>query len=231
MSDTTATTDTSTDAANAAAAASAAQQAATDAADTDTTTTDASQGQAQTNPWDDPAAARAEIERLRRENASERVTAKEKAAAAERERILKLLNPEAEAPTVESLSAQIQEKDQTLTQAQADAAAAKLELAVYKAAPLAKADAAALLDSNSFRQAVADIDPTDTEAITAAITAATQTNPRLKASQAAAVGGADIAGGAGQSRTYTRAQLADPAFYQANKTDILAALTEGRIRE
>lgn len=181
------------------------------------------------DPWDDPATARAEIERLRRENGSERVNAKQAAAAAERERILRLLNPEAEAPTVESLSAQIQEKDQTLTQAQADAAAAKLELAVYKAAPIAKADAAALLDSNSFRAAVADIDPTDTDAITAAITAATQTNPRLKASQAAAVGGADIAGGAGQSRTYTRAQLADPAFFQANKTDIHAALAQGRI--
>jgi hypothetical protein len=183
------------------------------------------------DPWDDPATARAEIERLRRENGSERVNAKQAAAAAERERILRLLNPEAEAPTVESLSAQIQEKDQTLTQAQADAAAAKLELAVYKAAPIAKADAAALLDSNSFRAAVADIDPTDTDAITAAITAATQTNPRLKASQAAAVGGADIAGGAGQSRTYTRAQLADPAFFQANKSDILAAVSDGRIRE
>lgn len=222
MSDTTATdtTDTTTDVTD---------QSAQDAQTTDTTT-DAGQ-QAATNPWDDPAAARAEIERLRRENASERVNAKNTAAEAERQRILKLLSPEAESPTVESLSAQIQEKDQTLTQAQADAAAAKLELAVYKNAAAAKADPAALLDSNSFRTAVADIDPTDTDAILAAITAATTTNPRLKATQAAAVGGADIAGGAGQSRTYTRAQLADQAFYQANKSDILAALTEGRIRE
>lgn len=183
------------------------------------------------NPWDDPATAKAEIERLRRENGSERVNAKNVAAEAERQRILKLLAPEAETPTVESLSATLQEKDQTITQAQADAAGAKLELAVYKAAPGAKADAAALLDSNSFRAQVADIDPTDTDAITAAITAATTTNPRLRASQAAAVGGADIAGGSGQARTYTRAQLADPAFYQANKTDIIAALAEGRIRE
>lgn len=222
MSDTTATdtTDATTDVTD---------QSAQDAQTTDTTT-DAAQ-QAATNPWDDPAAARAEIERLRRENASERVNAKNTAAEAERQRILKLLSPEAESPTVESLSAQIQEKDQTLTQAQADAAAAKLELAVYKNAAAAKADPAALLDSNSFRAAVADIDPTDTDAILAAITAATTTNPRLKATQAAAVGGADIAGGAGQSRTYTRAQLADPAFYKANKPDILAALNEGRIRE
>lgn len=226
MSDTTTTSDTTTDVTTDAAAAG---QSAQDATTTNTTTTDA--GQQQTNVWDDPAAARAEIERLRRENASERVNAKNTAAEAERQRILKLLSPEAEAPTVESLSAAIQEKDQTLTQAQADAMAAKLELAVYKAAPGAKADPAALLDSNSFREAVKGIDPTDTDAITAAITAATTTNPRLKASQAAAVGGADIAGGAGQSRTYTRAQLADPAFYQANKTDILVALNEGRIRE
>jgi hypothetical protein len=194
---------------------------------TDTTATDT----ATTNVWDDPAAAKAEIERLRRENGAERVNAKQTAAEEERKRILALLDPAAETPTVESLSAAIQERDQTLTAAQADAQAAKLELAVYKAAPGAKADAAALLDSNSFREAVKGIDPTDSEAITAAITAATTTNPRLKATQAAAVGGADIAGGSGVVRTYTREQLRDPAFYQANKTDILAASQEGRIRE
>jgi hypothetical protein len=230
MSDT--STTTGTEAADAAAAAAqaaedAATQAAADAAaagDTTTTTTEPS-------PWDDPTAAKAEIERLRRENAAARTNAKQTAAEEERQRILKLLSPESEAPTVESLSAAIQAKDQSLTAAEADAQAAKLELAVYKAAPGAKADAAALLDSNSFREAVKGIDPTDAEAITAAITAATTTNPRLKASQVAAVGGADIAGGSGTVRTYTRAQLADTAFYQANKTDILAALTEGRIRE
>lgn len=47
---------------------------------------------------------------------------------------------------------------------------------------------------------------------------------------AAAVGGADLGtGGSAPARTYTREQLRDPAFYQANKTDILAAQREGRI--
>jgi hypothetical protein len=225
MSDTSTTTGT---AADAAATDAAAAQATTDAAAQPATDAAAA---ASTNVWDDPAAAKAEIERLRRENGAERVNAKQTAAEEERKRILALLDPSAETPTVESLSAQIQERDQTLTTAQADAQAAKLELAVYRAAPAAKADAAALLDSNSFREAVKGIDPTDLDAITAAITAATTTNPRLKATQAAAVGGADIAGGSGVVRTYTREQLRDPAFYQANKTDILAASQEGRIRE
>lgn len=227
MSDT--ATTTATDAASAQAAAQTATDAATQATATAAGTDTAAA--TTTNVWDDPAAAKAEIERLRRENGAERVNAKQTAAEEERQRILKLLSPEAETPTVESLSAAIQAKDQTITEAQADALAAKLELAVYKAAPGAKADAAALLDSNSFRDAVKGIDPTDIGAITAAIQAATTSNPRLKASQAAAVGGADIAGGSGVVRTYTRAQLADAAFYQANQTDILAALKEGRIRE
>lgn len=51
-----------------------------------------------------------------------------------------------------------------------------------------------------------------------------------KAPKASGVGGADLgAGGSGPARTYTREQLRDSAFFQANKTDILAAQREGRI--
>jgi hypothetical protein len=49
---------------------------------------------------------------------------------------------------------------------------------VYRAAATAGADPDALLDSRSFAQAVADLDPSDTAGITAAITAAVQANPR-----------------------------------------------------
>ncbi|NIY69775.1 phage minor structural protein [Streptomyces malaysiensis] len=50
---------------------------------------------------------------------------------------------------------------------------------MYQAAPAAKADPLALLDSLSFRTAVEAIAPADTAALTAAITAAVTANPRL----------------------------------------------------
>lgn len=180
------------------------------------------------NPWADPEAAKAEIEKLRRENASARVNAKQQAAdeakqnyAKEIGKILGLVKDD-EAPDADALT-------QQLTGAQAAAKNAALELAIYKTAATAKADPAALLDSRAFLDKVAGIDPTDTAALAAAISEATTTNPRFKATQAAAVGGADFTGGSGPARTYTRAQLADVAFFQANKTDILAASREGRI--
>ena len=225
MSDTTAAADTTTETTNAAeTAAQGAETAQTTAADTPTTETQQPE-QAQTNVWDDPDAARAEIERLRRENASERVNAKQTAAEEARQQLLKdlgLVKDEEQADPAE-LKQRLETKDSEL-------ADTRRELAVRRAAGT-KYDADALLDSRSFLESIKTIDPTDTDAIAAALEGAVRTNPRLKASQAAAVGGADIAGGAGQSRTYTRAQLADPAFFQANKSDILAALSEGRIRE
>lgn len=222
MSDT--TTDTSTDTTattDAGQSAQAAQTTSTDTAAATTTTTDA----AQTNVWDDPAAARAEIERLRRENASERVNAKQTAAEEARTQLLKdlgLVKDEEQADPAE-LKQRLDSKDTEL-------ADTRRELAVRRAAGT-KYDADALLDSLAFRESIKTIDPSDSAAIAAALEGAAQTTTRFKATQAAAVGGADIAGGAGQSRTYTREQLRDPAFYQANKSDIQAALTEGRIRE
>lgn len=180
------------------------------------------------DPWDDPAAARAEIEKLRRENGSERVNAKKTAAEEARAaltqefgKILGLVKDDAPV-TPENLTAQ-------LTEAQATAAQTAREFAIYKAATAAKADPQALLDSVTFRNTVAQIDPTDTAALAAAISEATTSNPRFKVTQAAPVGGADLTGGSGPARTYTRDQLADPAFYQANRSDILAAQQQGRI--
>jgi len=50
-----------------------------------------------------------------------------------------------------------------------------------------------------------------------------------RAPKASSVGGADLTGGSAPARSYTRAQLADPAFYSANRSDILAAQQQGRI--
>lgn len=180
------------------------------------------------DPWDDPAAARTEIEKLRRENGADRTNAKtaaaEEARSALAQQIGKALGFVADDTPVDP-----QKLTADLTAAQTSAKQATLELAVYKAASAVKADASALLDSRSFLEQVSTIDPTDSAALAAAITAATTSNPRLKASQVAAVGGADLTGGTGTVRTYTRAQIADTAFYRANKTDIDAAYSEGRI--
>lgn len=182
------------------------------------------------NPWDSPEAARAEIEKLRRENGAERVNAKATAAAeakaAYAQEIGKLLGlvkgDEPADPTILT---------EQLTSSQAAAKASALELAVYKAAGTAKADPSALLDSRDFLTKIAGIDPTDSAALAAAISEATTSNPRFKVAQAATVGGADFSGGAAVARSYTRGQLADQAFYSANRTDILAALKTGRITE
>jgi hypothetical protein len=180
------------------------------------------------DPWADPATAKAEIEKLRKENASARVNAKATAAEEARAqltqefgKILGLVKDDAPV-TTDALT-------QKLTEAQTSAAQTAREFAVYKAATAAKADPQALLDSVAFREKVAAIDPTDTAALAAAISEATTSNPRFKVTQAAPVGGADFTGGSGAPRTYTREQIADQAFYKANRSDILAALQTGRI--
>lgn len=183
----------------------------------------------QANPWDDPTAAKAEIEKLRRENQAERLNAKATAAAAARQELAQTIGKTLGLVKDDETTDPAQ-LTQALTASQADAKNAARELAIYKQAGHAKADPAALLDSRDFMSKVAGIEPTDTQALAAAISEATTSNPRFKATQAAAVGGADLGtGGSAPARTYTREQLRDPAFYQANKTDILAAQREGRI--
>ena len=68
-----------------------------------------------------------------------------------------------------------------LTAAGADARQAKIELAVFRASQATDADPSALLDSTSFLAKLKDIDPTDSAAVTAAITSAVASNPRLGA--------------------------------------------------
>jgi hypothetical protein len=72
-----------------------------------------------------------------------------------------------------------------LTAAGAEARQAKVALAVYQTAEAANADPAALLDSRTFLEKVATLDPNDTTAIGAAITEAVTANPRLGRAQAA----------------------------------------------
>lgn len=139
------------------------------------------------NPWDDPAAARAEIERLRKENGANRTNAKAQAAeearsalAQEIGKALGLIKDDEPADPVKLT--------EQLTAAGADARQAKIELAVYRAAQATDADPNALLDSRVFLAKLADVDPSDTAAVTAAITEAVTANPRLGKVEAAPPG-------------------------------------------
>lgn len=76
----------------------------------------------------------------------------------------------------------------------------QVQLAVTLAAITAGANAADLLDSSKFSAAIKDIDPTDSAAVSAAITSFVTENPRFKAVQAAGASGGDFTGGTGEHR-------------------------------
>lgn len=175
----------------------------------------------------DPAAAERMVREARQEAANARLQAREQArqeAAAEaRQDVLKKLGlvTDDQPLTPEEAAKQIAAKDQQIRDLTVSSALSQA-LSEAKAAPAARD---ALLGSG----VLSTLDPTSTtfqQDVNQAVTAYLTQNPYLKATQAAPVGGVDITGGAGAVRTYTRAQIADPAFYQANKTDIEAAVRE-----
>ena len=173
------------------------------------------------NPWDDPAAARAEIERLRRENAAKRTDAKAKAAEDARNELaqtigkaLGLVKDEPVDPT---------ELTKQLTQAQTEQRQAALELAIFRATPDATV-ANALLDSRSFLEKVADLDPTDGIAIAAAVGEAVQQNPALGKRLPAPTPGQGAAG----SGPVQVAQLTQADLDRMTPEEIVTAKKEGR---
>lgn len=162
---------------------------------------------------DDPAALKAMIADLRKENGAARTTAKAKAADEARTQLvtelgkaLGLVKDGDNAPTAEQLAAQGQAS-------QAEARQAKVELAVFRTAGTHQGDPNALLDSRAFLAKVADLDPADGEfqaKVDAAVKVAVAENPKLKASQVAARSGTDLTGGTGEGRT-TPKSLTDAA--------------------
>jgi hypothetical protein len=131
------------------------------------------------SPWDDPAVAKAEIERLRKENGATRTNAKAQAAEEARTAMAQEIGKALGLVKGDEAADPVKLTEQ-LTAAGAVAREAQVALAVYRAAGTA-ADPVALLDSKTFLASVKDIDPTDAAAITAAITAAVESNPRLGA--------------------------------------------------
>lgn len=150
----------------------------------------------ETFPWDDPEEAKAEIKRLRRENATQRVDPKAAADAARNELTQSLAKALGLVKDDEPADPKV--LTEQLTAAQKTAADTARDFAIFKAATAAKADPQALLDSLAFRQKVEGIDPSDTAALEAAIKDAVSTNPRFKTVQAAGASGADFAGGTGE---------------------------------
>lgn len=142
-----------------------------------------------------PKWAQDQIKALRKEDGDERVAKKTLDA------IQQALNPDAgegEKPTPEALAAQVTEHQQAATKATERADAAEVKLAVILASLEQDADHTALLDSNSFLATLKGLTPDDGEKITAAITAAVEKNPKLKAARAATVSRVDTSAGSGE---------------------------------
>ncbi|MFD8151739.1 hypothetical protein ACFV28_13440 [Streptomyces sp. NPDC059720] len=181
------------------------------------------QAQQQGGDGDDPAARiarlEAELADARKEAGKSRTTAKQRAAEEARTelaqqigRALGLVDDDTP-PDPDQLA-------QQLAAEQAKARQTAVELAVFRTAPTAGADPDALLDSRAFADSVANLDPTDTDAIKNAITAAVEANPRLAAQQQApqqqgtgpARSGAEFTGGGGSE--VTPAQFAAMTYEQ-----------------
>ncbi len=149
-------------------------------------------------PAEQPAETfdRAYVEKLRAENAENRTKARdaETAAQAKIAAALEALGIKPDTDPAEAAKQAATERDN----AAAAAREATLNLAVYKAASKAGADADALLDSNSFRNAIGEVDPSDVAAVNTAIENAVKANPRFKLAQAASASGSDFTGGSGE---------------------------------
>lgn len=177
----------------------------------------------------DPKVA-AYVKELRDEAAKFRIAAK--TATSEGEAKLKAI---AQALGLGNEPADPVKLQETLAARDAELRQVRTEGKVRSMASKVSADAEALLDSRSFVKAIASLDPTadDFEAdMSSAIQAAISSNPKLKiAAPGALRGGAEINGASPTARTFSRAQLRDTAFYEANQAEINIAFREGRITD
>lgn len=130
----------------------------------------------------DPAATIARLEadlaEARKEAGKTRVTAKQQAADTARQELAQQIG-KALGIVEDDQPADPAQLTQQLEAEQAKARQTAVELAVYRTAREAGGDPDALLDSRSFAASLADIDPTDTAAVTAAVQAAVTANPKL----------------------------------------------------
>lgn len=156
-----------------------------DPAPTDPTPTDPPQDPApKADPPDDGKGGKDAIladlakERDKRQGLEARISEMETTQQAQLDAIAKALGLKSEdtPPDPEALTAQVQAE-------QAKARTAALELAVYRNAAANEANPDLLLDSASFLRSLADVDPADADAVSAAIKAAVDGNALFKTSQ------------------------------------------------
>ena len=100
----------------------------------------------------------------------------------------------AQALGIESEKATPEQLAEQLTAAQAETATARVQLAIYQAAP-AGVDVNALLDSASFTRSLADVDPSDIDAITAKVAAFVDANPNRFTTTNPGAGARDVHAG------------------------------------
>lgn len=159
-----------------------------------------------------PEWAQKEIAKTRQEAAKYRT---EKAAESTKlESVLKALGLGADGKPVTDPAAET-------AAATAKAADAERKLAIFMAAN-GKADPAKLLDSKSFNDSVATVDPSDSAAITALIEAAVTANPNLKTTaQAAGSSGLGNLAGGGDAGKITEEEMIKLSKEDPAKLDAL----------
>jgi hypothetical protein len=128
-------------------------------------------------PAETVARLEAEVAKLRKENGNDRVNAKKTAADEARVEMAQTVGKALGIITDGPIDPAV--LTEQITAAKAEANQSAVELAVYRASEAAGGDPVALLDSRTFLANVADIDPSDTAALAAVITAAVGENPRL----------------------------------------------------
>ena len=165
------------------------------------------------SPWDNfqwdgkveslPAPVAKVIADARAEAGKARTTAKENAAKEAREQLLKdlgLLKPD-ETPDPAKLAAELGEKDARLAALADSSRTQAIELAAFKAAGKHEANPTALLDSRSFLESVAGLDPTASDfadKLDTAIKTAVEANRQLRMVPGAPRrGGGEFPGGPG----------------------------------
>lgn len=135
---------------------------------------------AKPNVWENPETAKAEIERLRRENGAARTNAKQQAADEARADLAQTIG-KALGLVKGDETADPAKLTEQLTASQVEAKQARVELAVFRNAEAVGADPLALLDSASFLAKAAALDPSDVDGLAAAMRDAVTANPRLGA--------------------------------------------------
>lgn len=188
----------------------------------------ADQGADADSPWNDPVKARAEIERLRRENGADRTNAKATAAQEARDAVVQEiavalgLAKDETPPDPAALAAAAQEAQAETQGLRDENKSLKTELAAFRAAVSLGANAVELLDRRSVTTQLDKLDPTadDYDAqVAAVVKKAVTDNPQLLVqAPVAGASSTDHAGGSGEG----------PAKPTNLEDAVIAKMTRGR---